>query len=71
MWAIVDGGFGLCFGALFAIPYIFFSPAYAFSYWISGIPFDIVHCAGNFMIALLLFKPLDAAMKKVLRLQRK
>lgn len=71
VWAIVDGGFGLCFGALFAIPYVFVSPAYAFSYWVSGIPFDIVHCAGNFAAALLLFKPLDAAMKKILRLQRR
>ena len=71
IWAIIDGGFGLCFGALFAIPYIFVSPAYAFSYWVSGIPFDIAHCAGNFAAAVLLFKPLDAAMKRIMRLQRR
>ncbi|MCM1528646.1 MAG: hypothetical protein NC093_01455 [Alistipes sp.] len=71
VWAIINGGFGLCFGALFAIPYIFVSPAYAFSYWVSGIPFDIVHCAGNFAAALLLFKPLDSAMKRVMTLQKK
>ena len=25
---------------------------------ISGIPFDVVHCIGNYVIALVLFKPL-------------
>ena len=28
------------------------------SKWVSGIPFDVMHCAGNFVIALLLFNPL-------------
>jgi energy-coupling factor transport system substrate-specific component len=31
---------------------------YAVSKWISGIPFDVAHCAGNFVLALLLFQPL-------------
>ena len=37
----------------------------AFSYWISGIPFDLMHCAGNFAIALVLFKPLRKLTEKL------
>lgn len=64
-WAIVSGIFGLLFGALCALVYIPISGCSgALSWWISGIPFDLLHGAGNFIIALLLFKPL----KKVLLL---
>jgi len=38
---------------------------YAIAKWISGIPFDIMHCAGNFVIALLLFKPMRQLMEKL------
>jgi energy-coupling factor transport system substrate-specific component len=31
---------------------------FAVSWWISGIPFDVLHCVGNFGIALVLVKPL-------------
>lgn len=31
----------------------------AFSWWITGIPFDISHCVFNFLIVLVLFRPLD------------
>lgn len=57
-WSIVNGFFGLCFGALCALPYLFIGgPAAAFSYWITGIPYDIPHCIGNAVLCLLLFKP--------------
>lgn len=63
----VAGLFGLCFGALCSIPYIFIGGwAMAFSYWISGLPFDLVHCAGNFVLTLVLYKPLHRAMAAVL-----
>jgi energy-coupling factor transport system substrate-specific component len=38
---------------------------YAVTKWISGIPFDIAHCVGNFFIALVLFKPLRQLMEKL------
>jgi len=58
-WAIIAGIFGLCFGALCAIPYLFVGGwAAAVSYWVAGIPFDLVHCGSNFVITLFLFKPL-------------
>ena len=58
-WAVLSGAFGLLFGALCGIVDVFIGGfGYAVSKWVSGIPFDIMHCAGNFVIALLLFKPL-------------
>lgn len=57
-WAVVSGLFGLFFGALCAIPYLFMGGlSSAFAYWITGIPFDIAHCIGNAAAVLLLFKP--------------
>lgn len=59
IWALVSAVFGLFFGALCGIVDIFIGGfAYASSKWISGIPFDITHCIGNFVIAALLFVPL-------------
>ena len=56
--AVAAGGFGLCFGALCSLPYLAFGPGAALASWVAGIPFDIAHCAGNFLTALLLYKPL-------------
>lgn len=58
-WAVVAAVHGLFFGALCAIPYFFMGGVgMAFSYWISGIPFDVAHCISNFLITLILLKPL-------------
>jgi energy-coupling factor transport system substrate-specific component len=58
-WALLSGVFGLLFGALCAPVYLVVGGwAYALSWWVSGIPFDLLHCAGNFAIALVLFPPL-------------
>ena len=66
LWAVVAGAHGLTFGALCAIPYLFIGGwAMALSTWVSGIPFDLAHCAGNFVLTLLLFKPLYGAMEKI------
>ncbi|MDE5765231.1 MAG: hypothetical protein K2I00_09780 [Ruminococcus sp.] len=67
IWALINGMFGLCFGAVFAVPYIFVSVSYAFAYWTSGIPWDIVHCAGNFFLAILIGKILDNTMKRIIK----
>ena len=67
-WAMVSGVFGLLFGALCGIVDIFIGGfPYAVAKWISGIPFDIMHCAGNFVIALLLFRPMRQLMEKLYR----
>lgn len=71
-WAMLSGVFGLFFGALCGIVDIFIGGfGYALAKWVSGIPFDLAHCAGNFVIALLLFAPmrtlLDQLYKKMAR----
>ena len=58
-WALLSGVFGLLFGALCAPVCLFTGgPAFALSWWINGIPFDLLHGAGNFALALVLFNPL-------------
>ena len=58
-WALLSGGFGLLFGGLCAIVNLFIGgPGYALAWWMSGWSFDLMHGAGNFVIALLLFVPL-------------
>ena len=65
-WSMVSGLFGLSFGALCAIPYIFTSGIYgAFAYWVAGIPYDLIHGVGNFVIMLVLYKPLNTVMGKM------
>ena len=65
-WAILSGAFGLLFGALCGIVDVFIGGfGYAAAKWVSGIPFDIAHCIGNFVIALLLFRPMRELMEKL------
>jgi len=65
-WALLSGVFGLLFGALCAPVYLFSGGlGFAVSWWISGIPFDLMHCAGNFVMALLLFVPLRRLLEKL------
>ncbi len=67
-WAIISGIYGLCFGALCSIPYFFISGiGGGIAYFVSGLPFDILHCVGNFVTALFLLKPLDIVLKKLLK----
>ena len=59
IWAVISGFYGLMFGLLCAPVDLFIGGAgYAISKWVSGIPFDAMHCGGNFVLALLLFVPL-------------
>lgn len=65
-WALVSGVYGLAFGALCApVDAVIGGWGYAATKWVSGIPFDIAHCAGNFVIALLLFAPLRTVLEKL------
>ncbi len=60
LWAFVSGLFGLCYGALYAASYAVMNGGIAagFAWWVTGIPFDLLHGAGNFLLALVLFQPL-------------
>lgn len=65
-WALVSGGFGLCFGLLCAPVYaVSGGVMFAVSWWISGIPYDLLHCAGNFVLALTLFAPLRTLLERL------
>lgn len=72
-WSILSCVFGLMFGLLSAIPYFFIgfgnggmrgAFSAVFSYWIAGIPFDITHGVSNFVLMLVLYKPVRSIMKK-------
>ena len=65
-WSVFSGIFGLMFGALCSIPYFFIGWAggtiisgiiHAATWWVAGIPFDIIHCIANFTIMLILYIP--------------
>ncbi len=65
-WAAVLGVFGLMFGALCAIPYaVAGGLAAGIAYWVSGIPFDLLHCGGNVVLALVLSRPLRGGIKRI------
>ncbi len=65
-WALLSAVFGLLFGALCGIVDIFIGGfSYAGAKWASGILFDVTHCVGNFVIALVLFQPLRKLMGKL------
>lgn len=65
-YSTLSGVFGLLFGALCSIPYYFIGgPKMGLTWWIAGIPFDIVHGISNFIICLVLFVPLRGALQKI------
>ena len=45
----------------------FYGPAYGLAYWINGLTFDLVHGVSNFIIILLLYKPLRKMMDTSLK----
>ena len=62
-YSIVAGVFGVLFGMLCCIPYIFaFGIEYAVAWVITGFPFDITHCVGNIVMTAILFYPLFKVM---------
>ena len=65
-WAIISGVFGLLFGFMCSLPYLFMGGIQtAFSWWVAGIPWDLVHGAANFAVMMLLYKPLSKAIKGI------
>jgi energy-coupling factor transport system substrate-specific component len=65
-WSVVAAIYGLSFGALCAIPY-FITGGWAagFAYWVGGIGFDLLHCAGNAVMAALLLRPLTETLRRL------
>jgi len=66
VWAVIAGLFGLCFGALCTIPFLFLSGLRsAAAMWLAGIPYDVIHCVSNFAMTLILYPPLHKVMCKI------
>ena len=81
-WALFAGSFGLLFGALCAVPYLFIGSfgetggaagaigntggiGAALAYWVAGIPFDLLHGTGNFVLTLAAMKPLERLLARL------
>lgn len=71
LWAIISGAFGLSYGFLCTLVYAFFmirssgvavGLSTAAAWWVAGIPYDIVHCIGNFALMLALYHPIRKVM---------
>lgn len=66
LWAIFSGIFGLIFGALFSLVYLVIEgPGSALAYWISGLTYDVVHAAANFILMLVCGKPLYRVLRQL------
>lgn len=53
--ALLSGTFGLAFGLLMSIPYFFIGFEAGLAYFLKGIPFDLIHGIGNYLVMLVLF----------------
>ena len=80
VFSILSGMFGLCFGLLCSIPYFFIGFVnggvvsgliMAFEWWIAGIPFDLVHCIANFILMMVMYRPMRNLMKKIQKEQNR
>ena len=70
IWALVSGIFGLIFGALYIPLYIVLGgPTFAMTWWISGLPYDFIHCVSNFILCIILFKPIINILLKTINRQ--
>ena len=59
--------FGLLFDLPFSIPFFTLGFNTGIAYLMNGLLFSLVHAVGNFIICLLLFKPLLKAFKRLLK----
>ena len=66
IWAFVSGFFGLAFGTLCSVPYFIIGGVGAgLASIVSGLMLDVTHGIGNFVAALVLFRPLYLLFQKV------
>ena len=73
-WSCLSGIFGLLFGLGCALPYVVIGTGksgilgglYAgFTWWVAGIPWDILHGVSNFVLMLALYKPMRSVMNRL------
>ncbi len=67
-YAFLSALYGIAFGTLCAIPYFFYGGfTFGITYIANGLWFDLLHSSGNFIIALVLYKPLTIAFNKAIK----
>ena len=68
VYALIAAIYGLFFGTLCSIPYfIIGGMAGGIANIIQGFLFDLLHCTGNFILVLLLYKPLTKVMNRMIK----
>lgn len=69
-WSLVSSVFGFAFGFLcsfvyYIIGFIDGNFMMGFTWWIAGIPMDIVHGVSNFILMLVLYKPVRVMLERM------
>jgi len=68
VYALIAAIYGLLFGTLCSVPYFIIGGiAGGIAYIIQGFLFDLFHCAGNFVLVLILYKPLTRVINKIIK----
>lgn len=77
-FSILSSAYGFLFGFFCAIPYVVIGTAEggimngfysAFTWWVAGIPYDMIHGVGNFVLMFILYKPIRTIMNKMPRIR--
>lgn len=72
-WCVLSSLFGFSFGFLCSFPYVvvgaigggILNGLYAgFTWWVAGIPFDMIHGVANFVIMMILYHPVRMILKE-------
>lgn len=73
-FSILSSAYGFLFGLFCSIPYLVIGMAdggiqnglySAFTWWVAGIPFDLIHGVSNFILMFILYKPIRFVMNKM------
>lgn len=66
LWTVFGAAYGLLFGPLCCLEaFVVNGWRMAFSFWISGIPYDVLHCVGNAFMCGVLLKPLTTLLQRL------
>ena len=62
--AIYNALFGLTFGFFNSIPYFLMDFPFGWAGFLRGIPYDLIHCIGNYIVVIALYEKTKALLKK-------
>ncbi|MBR3356519.1 MAG: hypothetical protein IKG46_01640 [Solobacterium sp.] len=66
MYIVLAAAYGLLFGMLCSLTTLVLSGwKAAVAWWVAGIPYDLIHCVSNGIVAAVLFRPLVHALEKL------